>query len=133
VEPTTFEFCARTYIAAQAPGWKSGKHAKQWLATLERYAFPVIGPLDVMNVTTSHVLQILQAIWSTKTETATRVRGRIESILGLGRASRVSRRQEPGELGRQSGTRAPLPDQAQKAEKAPSPGPAVPEDRRLHG
>src|SRR5262245_23304437 len=59
-EPKTFEICARTYVAAQAPGWKSGKHAKQWLATLERYAFPAIGRLDVSNVTTNHLLQILQ-------------------------------------------------------------------------
>jgi integrase len=68
-------------VAAQAPGWKSKKHAKQWLATLERYAFPVIGPLNVAQIATQHLLQILEPIWSTKTETATRLRGRIESIL----------------------------------------------------
>jgi integrase len=77
----SFEWCSQTYIAAQAPGWKSGKHAKQWLATLQRYAFPVIGTLDVATVTTFHVTTILQPIWTTKTETATRVRGRMESIL----------------------------------------------------
>jgi hypothetical protein len=49
-ETTTFESCARTYVAAQAPGWKSGKHAKQWLSTLETYAFPVMGKLDVAAV-----------------------------------------------------------------------------------
>jgi integrase len=80
-EGTTFESCARTYVTAQTPGWKSGKHAKQWLATLETYAFPVIGKLDVAMIAVSHVLQILEPIWSTKTETATRLRGRIESIL----------------------------------------------------
>jgi len=80
-EAKTFELCARTYVTAQAPGWKSKKHAKQWLATLERYAFPVIGKLNVAEVATSHLLQILEPIWSTKTETATRLRGRIESIL----------------------------------------------------
>jgi hypothetical protein len=78
---STFESCARTYVAAQAPGWKSGKHAKQWLSTLEGYAFPVIGKLDVAAVAVTHVLAILQPIWSTKTETATRLRGRMESIL----------------------------------------------------
>ena len=80
-ETTTFESCARTYVAAQAPGWKSGKHAKQWLSTLETYAFPVIGKVDVAAVAVTHVLEILQPIWSTKTETATRLRGRMESIL----------------------------------------------------
>jgi len=68
-------------VAAQAPGWKSGKHAKQWLSTLETYAFPVIGKLDVAAVAVTHLLEILQPIWSTKTETATRLRGRMESIL----------------------------------------------------
>jgi integrase len=80
-ETATFESCARTYVAAQTPGWKSGKHAKQWIATLETYAFPVIGKLDVAVVAVSHMLQILEPIWTTKTETATRLRGRIESIL----------------------------------------------------
>jgi len=68
-------------IEAQTPGWKSAKHAKQWLATLQKYAFPVIGALDVATITNSHVITILQPIWTTKTETATRVRGRMESIL----------------------------------------------------
>ena len=80
-ETTTFESCARTYVTAQAPGWKSGKHAKQWLSTLEAYAFPVIGKMDVAAVADTHVREILQPIWSTKTETATRLRGRMESIL----------------------------------------------------
>lgn len=75
LEERTFEFCARTYIAAQAPGWKSAKHAKQWLSTLEQYAFPVIGRLNVAEIATKHLLQILQPIWSTQTETATRLRG----------------------------------------------------------
>jgi integrase len=77
----SFESCSRTYIDAQAPGWKSGKHAKQWLATLQKYAFPVIGVLDVAAIANSHIITILQPIWTTKTETATRVRGRMESIL----------------------------------------------------
>ena len=77
----TFETCARTYITAQTPGWRSGKHAKQWLSTLEMYAFPVIGKRDVATIANSHLVQILQPIWESKTETATRVRGRIEKIL----------------------------------------------------
>ena len=53
-------------MAAQAPGWKSPKHAKQWLSTLKAYAFPVVGKLDVRAVALTHVLEILQPIWSTK-------------------------------------------------------------------
>ncbi|WP_161816603.1 integrase arm-type DNA-binding domain-containing protein [Steroidobacter agaridevorans] len=49
--PITFEGCARTFISAQEPGWKSEKHAKQWTATLEAYAFPVIGSLHPRDIT----------------------------------------------------------------------------------
>jgi hypothetical protein len=80
-EEQTFALCAKTYIAAQAPGWKSGKHAKQWTSSLERYAYPVIGRLNVSAIDNDHLLQILRPMWSTKTETATRLRGRIECIL----------------------------------------------------
>src|SRR5690606_1367615 len=62
-------------------GWKSPKHAKQWSSTLEEYAHPVIGHLHPREITLDHLLRILQPIWASKTETATRVRGRIESIL----------------------------------------------------
>jgi integrase len=77
----TFQFCAETYVAAQAPGWNSKKHAKQWLSTLKQYAFPVIGNLTVDGIGIDQMLKILSPIWSTKTETATRLRGRIECIL----------------------------------------------------
>lgn len=76
----TLEQCARKYIEARAPGWKSAKHAAQWSSTLERYAYPAIGKRDVADVTSTLVLEILRPIWATKTETATRVRGRIESL-----------------------------------------------------
>ena len=80
-QPRTFKSCAETYIAAQSPGWKSAKHAKQWTSSLTTYAYPVIGALDVGDITLEHMLLILQPIWAAKTETATRVRGRIYSIL----------------------------------------------------
>jgi integrase len=76
-----FEVAARTYIDAQTSGWKSQKHASQWLSTLSTYAFPTIGALHVSEVSASLVLQILKPIWISKTETATRLRARIENIL----------------------------------------------------
>jgi len=79
--PITFEGCARTFISAQQAGWKSKKHAKQWTATLETYAFPIIGEIHPRDITIDHILQILKPIWTSKTETATRIRGRIEEIL----------------------------------------------------
>ena len=77
----TFEECARAYVEVQRPGWKSEKHAKQWSATLETYAYPVFGSLPVSSVDRAVVLKVLNPIWATKTETAKRLRGRIEAVL----------------------------------------------------
>jgi len=67
---TTFKQCAEAYIKAHQSGWKSAKHASQWTATLETYAYPVIGSLPVALVDRNHVMKILEPIWTTKTETA---------------------------------------------------------------
>ena len=78
----TFDQCAKAYIDAHKHGWKSPKHAEQWTNTLTTYATPIIGGLPVAEVDTALVMKVLNPIWTTKTETASRVRGRIESILG---------------------------------------------------
>lgn len=77
----TFKQAAENYIASNEPGWKNAKHLQQWKNTLKTYVYPVIGKLPVSEVTTEHVLKILLPIWTTKTETASRIRGRIETIL----------------------------------------------------
>jgi integrase len=77
----TFRACAEKYIAVRSAGWRNAKHAAQWPQSLEDYAYPVIGDLPVGAVETGHVTQILEPMWATKTETASRVRGRIESVL----------------------------------------------------
>src|SRR5258708_17451117 len=77
----TFKQCAEGYIAAHKSGWKSDKHAGQWRATLETYSYPIIGDLPLQMIETAHVMKIVQPIWETKTETASRVRGRIEKVL----------------------------------------------------
>ncbi|MER9554671.1 integrase arm-type DNA-binding domain-containing protein [Mesorhizobium sp. M0323] len=82
----TFKQASERYIAAHKAGWKNAKHADQWQNTLATYAFPVIGDLPVAKVDTAHVMQILEPIWTTKTETATRVRGRIELVLDWAKA-----------------------------------------------
>lgn len=79
--PMTFRKAAEAYIAAHKSGWKNDKHAAQWAATLSAYAHPVFGDVPVADVTVTHVMAVLDPIWTTKTETASRVRGRIESIL----------------------------------------------------
>ncbi len=76
-----FRDAARKCIAAKSAEWSNSKHAGQWSATLETYAFPFIGDLDVTAIDTHHMLALLQPIWHTKTETASRVRGRVETVL----------------------------------------------------
>jgi integrase len=77
----TFQKCVDGYIKAHGDGWKNPKHRAQWRSTLETYACPVIGNMNVANIDDSLVLKILEPIWKEKTETATRLRGRIESVL----------------------------------------------------
>ncbi len=77
----TFQEATYAYIDTHENGWRNAKHAAQWRATVEAYAFPVIGSLLVRDVSKEHVLAILQPIWKTKTETASRLRGRIEKVL----------------------------------------------------
>jgi integrase len=76
----TFEKAAAQYIDSHRAGW-SPKSVGQWTGTLKQHVFPVIGALPVQEVDTSLVMKVIEPLWSTKTETATRVRGRIESIL----------------------------------------------------
>ncbi len=77
----TFAECATKYIDAKSPEWANAKHLEQWQTTIETFANPVIGALFVQDVDTPHVMAILEPIWKTKTETAVRLRGRLETIL----------------------------------------------------
>lgn len=77
----TFRAAAEAYMAAHEAGWKNPKHRAQWAATLESYAYGVIGDLGVDEIALPHILQILEPIWSSKTETASRLRGRLEMVL----------------------------------------------------
>jgi len=78
----TFDQCAEAYILAHKAGWKNAKHGDQWTNTLNTYASPVFGHLPVAEIDTGLVVKCLAPIWESKTETASRVRGRIESVLG---------------------------------------------------
>jgi integrase len=76
----TFEQCAERYIAAHKAGW-GGRTANDWVATLKAYAFPVFGALPVQAIDVALVMKAIEPLWLIKLETASRVRGRIESIL----------------------------------------------------
>ena len=91
----TFRQCATSYIESQKAGWRNTKHAAQWTATLNTYAYPVFGDLPVQAIDTGFVMQALQPIWVGKPETATRVRGRIESVLDWAKTHGYRRGENP--------------------------------------
>lgn len=77
----TFDQCAAAYIAAHRDGWRNVKHAAQRESTLRLHASPVIGALPIADIALPQIMKILEPIWRDKTETATRIRGRVESII----------------------------------------------------
>lgn len=91
----TFKACALAYIEAHRAEWKNPKHGQQWENTLATYAYPVFGDLPVAAVDDALVLKVLMPIWETKTETATRLRGRIESVLDWATFSKFRHGENP--------------------------------------
>jgi integrase len=77
----TFEECARLYIEAHGAAWRSERHRKQVLASLEADAFPILGKLNADEIELPHILRVLEPIWKKKTETASRLRGYVEHVL----------------------------------------------------
>jgi integrase len=81
VRNMTFRQCAEALIASHEPSWRNAKHRQQWRSSLATDAYPVLGDVAVRDIDTEMVLQVLQPIWTAKTETACRIRGRIEAVL----------------------------------------------------
>lgn len=77
----TFRWCTDEFLKAKSSEWKNAKHHQQWGNTLETYAMPHLGHMRVSLIDLPHVLACLEPIWQSKNETASRLRGRIESIL----------------------------------------------------
>ena len=82
----TFKECAEAYIDAHKAGWRNPKHIQQWGNTLKTYVYPVFGHIAVHEVDVTLVTKALEPIWKAKTETASRLRGRIEVVLDWARA-----------------------------------------------
>ena len=83
----TFADCAKAYIEAHSDSWRNAKHRAQWPSTFETYVYPTVGTVLVGEVTQAHVMAVLLPIWKTKTQTATRLRGRIEQVLAWATAA----------------------------------------------
>lgn len=77
----TFSEAMDRFLEDRGAEWRNSKHKQQWENTLTTYAVPTLGALHVKDIGLAHILNVLRPIWKTKTETASRLRGRIENIL----------------------------------------------------
>ena len=91
----TFKAVAEAYIAAHKDTWRNAKHREQWPSTLETYVYPRFGQKPVNAVTVHDVLGVLRPIWHEKPETASRVRGRIETVLDSATAQHLRAGENP--------------------------------------
>jgi integrase len=94
----TFQQAAEQCIATRQHEWKNAKHRHQWAATLKTYAYPTLGCLPVDQITMERVLAVLEPIWTTKTETASRVRQRIETVMDWAKARKLFAGDNPASL-----------------------------------
>ena len=93
----TFDQCCATYIADNSVAWKSPVHRQQWSNTMATYVKPVFGSLPVQAIDTALVLKAIKPIWNDKPETASRVRGRIETVLNWAKARGYRRGDNPAQ------------------------------------
>jgi hypothetical protein len=110
----TFQQCASAFIKAREAEWVNPKHTQQWKNTLATFAHPVIGALRPQEVDTDLVLRVLQPIWLTKNETASRLRGRIESVLDWAKVSGLRSGENPARWSGHLDHLLPAPSKVQK-------------------
>lgn len=110
----TFKECVDAYITAKSGEWKNPKHRQQWSNTLATYVEPHIGHLLVSEVDLPHVLKCLEPIWTTKNETASRLRGRIEVILDFATVRKYRTGDNPARWKGHLDTLLPAPSKVQK-------------------
>lgn len=116
----TFSEAAKAYIAVKEAEWKNAKHGDQWRNTLATYADPVIGRILVRDVEQSHVMRVLEPIWMEKTETAKRLRGRIEKVLDWARVRGYRSGENPARWRGHLDTLLQAPGKVQKIEHHPA-------------
>ena len=116
----TFDEAITQCMAAKSSEWKNLKHGQQWQNTLTTYASPILGKLSVDLITTELVYKVLQPIWHTKTETATRVRQRIETVLDWCKARGYCQGENPARLKGALGQLLPKSQKIKKVEHHPA-------------
>ena len=91
----SFKQCAEAYIAGHEAGWRNALHRQQWQNTLAQHVYPALGQLSVASIDTAHVLKVIEPMWRTTTETASRVRGRIERVLDFAKVRGLRNGENP--------------------------------------
>jgi integrase len=91
----TFKECAEAFLADNKEGWKNPKHRQQWENTLKSYVYPKLGALPVASIDAALVLEVIRPIWEGKSETASRVRGRIERVLDWSKVNKYREGENP--------------------------------------
>jgi integrase len=116
----TFKEAAAAYCAAHRSGLRNVKSAQQWVSTLSTYAEPVIGNLSVRDVNTGHVHRILEPMWSTKPDTASRLRGRVEAVLDWAKVKGYRDGENPARWKGNLDHLLPKPSKVKKVEHHPA-------------
>ena len=116
----TFDQAAVACIADKRAGWKNEKHGEQWVSTLATYVSPIIGGLPVASIDLALVRKVLDPIWTTKNETASRVRQRIESVLTWATVSGYRKGENPARWRGHLDHLLPKPSKVQKSEHHPA-------------
>ncbi|HEV8030972.1 MAG TPA: integrase arm-type DNA-binding domain-containing protein [Stellaceae bacterium] len=112
----TFREVAENLLKSKQAGWRNATHRYQWRNTLVTYAFPVLGDLPVSAVDTASVMRVLAPIWTTKTETANRLRGRIEAVLDAAKAHGYRNGENPARWRGHLDVLLPKPSKVHRAE-----------------
>lgn len=116
----TFKECAEALMTSKSNEWKNAKHQQQWANTLTTYAYPTIGSLAVDQIELQHILSCLEPIWLTKTETASRLRGRIESVLDYATVRKYRSGENPARWKGHLDSILPKPSKVQQVEHHPA-------------
>lgn len=125
-KPVTFKDVAADYIAAHRESWKNQIHAKQWEQSLRKFAYPKLGPMDVAAITVNHVLDVLRPIWHDdranggRIETASRLRGRIEAVLGAAKVRGLRTGENPARWDENLDNLLPSPKKVKKVRHHPA-------------
>ncbi|GJL72976.1 MAG: phage integrase [Nitrosomonas sp.] len=120
IKTVTFQHCAIEYHKSHSDGWSNDKYREQWLAALEKHIFPAIGSLNVADINNDKVLHVLKAPWKDTTITATRLRGRIESILDWATVRQYRTGENPARWKGHLDKLLPKPSKVTKVENHPA-------------